>query len=135
MIIQRAIRFIELTPYFWVLSTAFVINRGLTNGVVTGKYFWFYLSMGVLAVSSIIAVARNSKVIRFNGFDGLILVFGLITLAVSYWINGSEAVTAHVLLTLLIVLYFYFRITFQTNQSARFWLPVFLMITGLVEAV
>ena len=158
------LRLMELIPCFMVLATVFVVNRELANGVVSGKYFWFYLSMGVLAVQSVINVflpqrtllegfrfqvsgLRFQKKFQLNPLrslrkplvysanDWMILVFGLMTLTVSYFVNGSEAITKHILLILVILLYFYFRMAFQTQKTARYWLPVFLMITGLVEAV
>jgi len=64
MIIQKIIRFIELIPCFMALATVFVVNRELGHGVVSGKYFWFYLSMGILAVWSISSVVRNANFIR-----------------------------------------------------------------------
>ena len=126
---------IQLIPCFMVLATVFVIDRDLANGVVSGKYFWFYLSMGILAVSTIIAVTKSTKPVRISLNDCLVLLFGLITLFVSYFVNGSEAITKHILLILIILLYFYFKISLQTQPSARYWLPVFLMITGLIEAI
>ena len=126
-------RFVELAPCFMVLSTVFVINRELANGVVSGKYFWFYAAMGVLAISSFFTAKEMQRAQNIN--NGLILLFGVITLFVSYFVNGSEAGAKHILLILIILLYFYFRIAFQTQKAARYWLPVFLMITGLIEAI
>ena len=126
-----------------VFVVVFVINRELEQGIVSGKYFWFYISIGLVAFSSIITVVRivrlrsqnsdQSARISFN--DYLVLLFGLITLSVSYFVNNSEAVTKHILLVLLILLYFYFKTVFQTNKIARYWFPLLLIITGLVEAV
>ena len=135
MIIRRVIRFVELIPCFMVLSIVFVVNSELAHGIVVGKYFWFYLSMGVMAVWSIISLAIHAKSVRFSCNDVLILLFGLITLPISYWVNGSDVSSKHILLILIIILYFYFKIAFQMNKSAHYWLPVFLMITGFVEAV
>jgi len=134
MIIQRTFQFLGIITCMLLFLTVFIINRELAYGVASGKYFWFYISMGVLAVWSMIAVVIHVKAIRFNSKDGFILLFGLISLPLSYWGNGSESTTKHILLILIIILYFYFSIVFQTNQAARYWLPVFLMITGMVEA-
>ena len=142
-IIRHAFQFIELIPCFLVLTTVFVINKELEQGIVSGKYFWFYFSMGIVAVSLIIAVVRivrlrsqsGYQIIRISLNDYLVLLFGMITLSVSYFANNSEAATKHILLALLILLYFYFKAVFQTRKVAHYWLPLFLMITGLVEAV
>jgi len=131
---------IGLIPSFMVLATVFVVSRKLANGVVSGKYFWFYLSMGVLAVSTIFTVFFNTKdTMKTPGTqsrnDWMILIFGVVTLTVSYFYNGSEAVTKHIILILVILLYFYFKGAFQMQKAARYWLPVFLIVTGLVEAI
>jgi hypothetical protein len=39
-----------LCPFLLILSTIFVIDRHLSNGVVSGKYFWFYGSMGLMVL-------------------------------------------------------------------------------------
>lgn len=137
---HHAFQMIELIPCFLVLATVFEINRELADGVVSGKYFWFYAAVGVLAVVTTIKAfltAKGTKGAQWaqNRNDSLILLFGLITLSVSYFLNESEAGTKHILLILLTLVYFFFRIALQTQKRARYWLPVFLMITGLVEAV
>jgi tetratricopeptide (TPR) repeat protein len=81
-----------------VLSTVFVVNPELGNGVVSGKYFWFYLSMGVVAIASVGVVFRFPGSIRFNRLDRLILLFGGISLPLSFCLHHSEALTKHILL-------------------------------------
>ena len=102
MVFKEIFQFIELIPCFMVLATVFVVNRELADGLVSGKYFWFYLSMGILAVSSVIAVMKNANSIRVTWHDCLVLLFGLITLPVSYWVNESETVTKYILLIFII---------------------------------
>ena len=133
--VKHIFQLIELIPCFLVLATVFVVNRDLANGVVSGKYFWFYLSMGILAVMSVVAVAKSAKPVRITLNDCLVLLFGLITMSVSYFVNGSEAITKHILLVLIILLYFFLKMAFQTQKAARYWLPVFMMMTGLIEAI
>jgi hypothetical protein len=43
------------------LATVWVVNGELAQGVVSGKYFWFYLAMGVLAVASVLKVFFTTK--------------------------------------------------------------------------
>ena len=64
MIIGRVIRFVKLIPCLMVLSTVFVVIRELEHGVVSGKYFWFYMAMGAMAIWSISSVVRNANSIR-----------------------------------------------------------------------
>jgi hypothetical protein len=70
-----------------------------------------------------------------NLLDGLVLLFGITALIFSQFIHHSEAETKHVLLLLVVLLYFCFRIVFQVNSSSKYWMTVCFIITGLVEAV
>lgn len=123
---------ISLIPFILVLCTVFVVNPGLGNGIVSGKYFWFYVSMGLLSALSL--QANPFRFLRMGLPDYLILVFCLLTLSVSYGINHSEAVTKHILLLLAILLYFYAKAFFTSYRQAVYWIVLFLMCTGLVEA-
>jgi tetratricopeptide (TPR) repeat protein len=122
--------FVWLIPFFMVLGTVFVVNPELGNGVVSGKYVWFYLSMGVVAVTSVWMVIHSPSSLQVSGVDGLILLFGVITLPVSYWLHHSEAVTKHILLLLIILLYFYFKL----QRKQQYWLVLFFLMTGFVES-
>lgn len=126
-------QFIRCIPFFMVLATVFVIRPELERGVVSGKYFWFYLSMGIVTILSTIMIIKHF--IRITLSDCLILLFGMSMLSISYWINGSESITKHILLLLVITLYFYFRMQFQLFKSSIYWLSLFLIITGLIEFV
>ena len=66
--IRPILRFILLIPCFLTLATVLVVNRELADGVISGKYFWFYLSMGILAVFSIITVIKNKQSLKFSRF-------------------------------------------------------------------
>ena len=141
--IRHAVQLIELIPCFMVLTTVFVINRELKQGIVSGKYFWLYLSIGIVAISTILTAVRIARQqsqtglqqVRISLNDHLVFLFILIILSVSYHMNRSEAITKYILLVLLILLYFYLKMTFQTRRASRYWLPLFLMIIGSVEAV
>ena len=117
-----------------VLSTVFVINNQLANGVIAGKYFWFYISIGLTSVAVILSVAIHKRTLRFSLLDGLVAVFCGCGLWVTYYHTG-EMTTKWVLLLLLLILYFYFRIVFVQHKGYLPLLIFFLIITGLVEAV
>ena len=64
------------TPFLLVLSTVFIVNRELANGVVTGKYFWFYASMGIVSIATLLRVkSEELRVKRFTVLDFLVLLF------------------------------------------------------------
>jgi tetratricopeptide (TPR) repeat protein len=131
------VSFAWAAPFMVTLSTVFVVAPGMENGVVSGKYAWFYLSMAVAAIVSacIAMTSRKPKPFQINVADGLILLYGLVSLSVSYWLNHSESVTKHILLTLVILLYFCFKILFHYNRQTLYWIILFFLVTGLVESL
>jgi tetratricopeptide (TPR) repeat protein len=128
------VRFLWLIPFFMVFSTVFAVGPELGDGVISGKYFRFYLSMGVIAVMSVWIMIQSPASVRLDRADGLMLLFGMVTMAVSYGVNRSEATTKHVLFVLLVLLYFYFKLLFRSNKQAQYWLFLCFMITGLAES-
>jgi len=46
-------KLILLTSFILALCTVFIIDNRLAYGVVYGIYFWFYGSMGLVAVNSL----------------------------------------------------------------------------------
>ena len=132
---KRAIQFIELIPYTIVLSTVFIVNKEIAHGVISGKYFWFYLSMGLCSLVSVGLVVFSRKKLQFNLLDGLFVLLGLTSLLFINFIHISEMATKQILLILVIFLYFYFNLSLKNNKHARYWLTVCFIFTGLVEAV
>jgi hypothetical protein len=118
-----------------VMGTVFIIRPDLENGIISGKYLWFYISMGVMAIISVFKVFKMRKAsFQPSIADYMILLFGIITLSVSYFIHSSEATTKHILLILIILLYFYFKTAFIKHKSSRYLLSLFFLLTGLIEA-
>lgn len=126
--------FLCLFPFLMVLSTLFIISPDLTNGIVTGKYFGFYVSMAILSVISFFALFKSTQPLRIGLSDWLILAFGIITLSVSYGVNHSEAITKHILLLLIVLLYFYLKSFLRFYPRGIYWINLSIMLTGMVEA-
>ncbi|MDR0574952.1 MAG: O-antigen ligase family protein [Tannerella sp.] len=120
--------------YLFVLATVFVVRPELGNGVASGKYFWFYLSMGLIAVILVIDHWGRKQAVRIKPIDVMILLYGTSALSVSYFLHSSEAVTKHILLILVILLYFYFRLFLSASKSNGRLPVLFFLVTGLVEA-
>jgi len=118
-----------------VLSTVFIINDQLANGVVSGKYFWFYGSMGLLTVAALIYFLEN-KIIRFSFMDGFVLFFNISVLISALVLNDISITTDKlVIFTLLTILYFYVRVAFNGNMKhIQSVIIFFIIVTGLVEA-
>lgn len=133
--IKKTIRCFVLVPFLFTLLTTFSVAENLAHGFTSGKYFWFYFSVGLVAVAGIYNTFCTQKKIKFNLSDGLILIFGITSLLVSIYLNNSEASSKHVILILVLLLYFYFRNLFQANTQAKWQLTGCFIFTGLVESV
>ncbi|MDD4489221.1 MAG: O-antigen ligase family protein [Paludibacter sp.] len=131
-IILKLILFI---PFIVVLSTVFAFSDKLANGVLTAKHFWFYLSIGVCAIGMVThsLFVSNSK-IKLVIADLLLLFICLIGLLP--FLSGAEAANTHlILMTLLFVLYVYFRITLSFGRVYKYVLMLLVITTALVEGM
>ena len=127
--------FLKTTPYILILLTAVVLSKELCHGATSGKYFWFFLSMGLTTISYIGFIIRQRSKIQLAVIDYIILLFifaSFFFIADSY--NGVF-ITKHILLILIAILFYCFRFTIQMNRGADFWLIATLIITGLVESL
>ncbi|MDR1122327.1 MAG: O-antigen ligase family protein [Dysgonamonadaceae bacterium] len=126
--------FLWSIPLLLLFSTVFMVNMELTNGVVTGKYFWFYTSIGVASMMMLIFIFCRKSYFRFTVLDFWILLFAGCILFSSLVINNaSQNTTKLVLFGLLAVLYFNFRTLI--NQDNQNIICFFIIVTGLVEAI
>ena len=123
--------------FFVVLSTVFVIDRQLANGIVSGKYFWFYGSMGLLSVVTLICtISHKVQSFKFSLNDGFVFLFvGSVFLSALVFNDAAANTTKLVNLALLLVLYLYVRLITSNNRQIIPFLFFFIIITGLVEAI
>ena len=131
------IDFMRLLPLFLALSTVFIINRELANGVVTAKYFWFYASMAVAGVATLITVVICKPQFRFTVTDFLVLLFVGCVLLSSLVINDAgQNTTKLTLFMLLAVLYFCARLLVCSDDAKiETIVCFFIVVGGLVQAV
>jgi len=120
-----------LMPFLLVLSTVFVVNNELANGVISGKYFWFYGCMGLVALCSVLT---QKAVFRFSIPDLFILLFvGSIFISAFVIKDAFLNTTKLTIIALLVLMYFIIRI----NSNHIQWKIVFsfIIFTGLIEAL
>lgn len=103
-------------PFFLVLGTVFADSHSLVGGIVSAKYFWFFASMGCLALTMLFVKSRWP----FQMFD--LLVFFLVVVQLSVGLISGEpyAKNKFVLLILLFFLYLYVRAYLR-------WKPKFIL--------
>jgi O-antigen ligase len=117
-----------------VLSTVFAVDETLANGVVSAKHFWFYGAMGVTSIVSLIAYGCRKTEIKIYPVDFLLFLFTVFVLTANYYIFSNAITTKWILLVQLLLLFFYLRVALQ-DKSLRFYIFLFFIFTGLVEAV
>jgi tetratricopeptide (TPR) repeat protein len=129
-----AIKTLLLVPFILVLSTVFITNNSLVNGITSGKYFCFYETISGVAMSSIlIFFLQGKRRLRFNKIDIFVLLYSL---AVFLLMPKTDEISQkQILLPLIFCLYFYFRLILNNFRLTSFVLSLFFMSTGLIEAV
>ena len=64
----------SLIPLMFISTTALIVSNDLANGTVSGKYFWFYMSVVLIAVSSVIIAILKKIKAQFAVIDCFILI-------------------------------------------------------------
>ena len=119
-----------------LILTPLFTSSELENGIVSGKYFWFYFSMGLVSITSVISVvSRQNRNIQIAINDKLVLLFAFCIFLFVIFSKNEINITKHILLILIIVLYFQFRLFFQVNKHSIYWLSLCFILTGLIEAI
>jgi len=126
--------FVLLIPFCLVLSTVFAVDETLANGIVSAKYFWFYGAMGFTALVSLLVYGCRRTACKFYPVDFLLLLFTVFALTANSIIFSNPITTKWILLVQLLLLFIYFRVALQ-DKTLRFYITVFFIFTGLVEAV
>lgn len=125
---------LSLVSFGAILGTVFIVNSRWGNGMVPEQYFWFYLSMGIYAITSSLTMAKQAPSVRFSINDGLILLFGILTVFISYRVNYSEVITKHILFVLILFFYFYSKLSLRIHPFIRYGMVLCLLLTGLIES-
>jgi len=106
-----------LAPFFLSLATVFIINNSLVQGVVSGKYFWFYGCMGLVSIAAVIYSILNKQLFRFSAIDGLVFLFTCsVFLSALVFNDVSANSTKLTILALLFVLYLCLRLVLAGNN-------------------
>ena len=131
---SKILSLVLLIPFCMVLSTVFALDDTLAMGVVSAKYFWFYSAMGVTSIVSLMVYGFRRNVLKIYPVDILLVLFVGFVLTFCYLTVNTPFTTKWILLLLLLVLFFYLRIALK-DKNLLFYIRLFLIITGLVEAI
>ena len=124
------------TIFVLIVGTVIVVNNNLANGVVSGKYFWFYGCMGLVSIVTLISSFFNKNFFLISLTDGFVIIFvGYVFLSTWFFNNVSENTSRLVILILLLVLYLSLRLTFDSNRNKLQFFCFIIIITGLFETI
>ena len=126
--------FVLLIPFCLVLSTVFTVDESLANGVISAKYFWFYAAFGFTSILTFVSCVFRRSTLKIYFVDLLLVLFVGFVLIINYFVFSNAITTKWILLLQLVLLFFYFRVALQ-NKDLRFYILLFFIFTGLVEAV
>ena len=114
-----------------------LISNNLSNGAIWEEYFWFYGSMGIVCIATLIYSIIKKHLFHFSVSDGLILLFSFsIYLQTWPFFDISENISKFILLTLLLALYLCLRLILSAGiYRLRALIHLFILLTGLVEAL
>lgn len=132
-ILKTQVNLLLTIPFILVLGVVFVVASELENGIVSGKYFRFYLSIGLIAVSVPVSFFLNRRKTAFSWVDLSVLCFCGIGILRTYQHDGLA--NRMILLALIGLLFFYFRIFLSQYKWNVYILIVFFLFTGFIEAV
>lgn len=130
----KTAKLILLASFLLIFATVFALNPTLANDVVSAKYFWFYISIGLAAFAiAFFSLFFSEFRISFQFSDLLPFLFVLV--GSLPFLTGSEAVNTKImLLVLLFVLYIYFRLVLSVVKVSEYVFSLFLILTALVES-
>ena len=124
-----------ILPFLIVFSTVFINAKELENGLVSGKYFWFYGSTALTSAAALIYSLFNRKEFRFSRIDGLVFLFAVSVFLSALFFNDASANTTKLVISLLLfVLYLCLRLVINSNRQVIRLLCFFIVLTGFVEA-
>ncbi|GAB6008822.1 O-antigen ligase family protein [Dysgonomonas reticulitermitis] len=132
--LKRILNLILILPFILVLCTVFIVSHDLANGGVSGKYFWFFLSASLTSGSSFVLFLLNKKDVVFSYLDLFVVLFSISVCVVSCY-NGDIITNKLVLLVLITILYFHFKVLFIQQKWALSLLVIFFIFTGFAEAI
>jgi O-antigen ligase len=125
-----------LIPFLLIFSTVFALNPDLANDVVSAKYSWFYISIGIAAFSITFFFFSFFSEFKVRFLISDLLLFLFVMIGSLPFLFGAEAVNSKIVLfVLLFVLYFYFRFILSLGNVSRYVFILFLIFTALVEGV
>ena len=130
---QIFVNTILLIPFFMIFATVFIVDKDFVNGIVFGKYFWFYSTIIAVALATFSSLIINKiPDIHWETIDRVIFFY--IASVIVFVPNLNDTSQKMALLPLIICLYFYFRFFLTSYHSARYYLSLCFICTGLIES-
>lgn len=127
---NRTIDLISLLPFVGLLCCVLIPDNVFTG---TGKAVGFYITISLIPLAVSLSYANNRQPVKYHINDLLLFMLVLLALGISY-LNHPVINNKMVILVLLLVLYYCFRIFLVQHPVNLYVLTLAFMLTGLAEA-
>lgn len=134
-VLKNFFQLILVVPFFMVLSTVFIVNRELAIESAAAKSFWFYIAMAFVSLSAVIVYFVQRRNIKVSVIDFLFLFFALFVLWPGNIQKHAGIENRYIVFCLIVLLYYYLRVFVSQSPKSVYWICLFFIFTGLVEAV
>jgi len=126
------VHFFLLLPLF----TSLIVFKGIGNGIVPNNIFLIFGGIGFVCIASLIYLLLFRRSFHFSITDVFAILFVGGVFVSAFVINDATVNTTKiVVLTLLLVLYLCVRLITYNNQQIINYLCLFIILTGLIEAI
>ena len=122
-------RVVTVIVYAIVLSTVFVVDNSLCQGIISAKYFWFATIMCAISLFSFLFFKKNEIYLADIPYAVLIVY-----ICINWFFLNYNASMHWYLFLLMIPLYVALRAMANNEQLRRIFLNVLLVIV-LIEAI
>lgn len=117
-----------------ILGTVMIVGKGTVNGIKLDTFVWFYCTMALISVLLPIFYLIKPRPIIITLSDFLLIAFCILGVIVTF-LNIKTINTSVVILILVTILYFYFKLLFYQYRLSYFILVLCFISTGLFEAI
>lgn len=117
-----------------LLSTVFMTDTELEDGIVIGKVHWFHQVMIFLSICCFIILIKSRKFITISFSDVLVLLLAIVVVLTYDW-QLNPAPEKILFGTQLVILWFLLRFIFNGWAKLKLVFIIIIIITGVIEAL
>ena len=132
--LRSVVNWLCFLPFVGLFGGVFVLDDHFTGGTGAGKPVFFFAAMGLVPIAALLAYCNGRQRPEWCLTDLLIPLFAVTGLVITY-LNHPVWNAEMVILVLLVVLYFSFRVALVQHKYNGLILLLAFMATGCIEGV